>query len=69
MSRILQILALAACIFPLLALEARCADPKDVRSRETGRDAMSLLKALEDKDSMVRKAARSPSGESGTRKP
>jgi len=65
MSRILQITALAACLLSLFAMEARCVDPKDVRSLEPGRNTMSLLKALEDKDSTVRKAAAQSLGRIG----
>jgi HEAT repeat protein len=65
MSRILQITALAACLLSLLAMEARCVDPKDVRSLGTGRNTKSLLIDLEDKDSTVRKAAAQSLGRIG----
>ncbi len=65
MSRVLQITALAACLLSLVAMEAPCVDPKDVRSLETGRDTIHLLNALEDKDPTVRKAAAQSLGRIG----
>jgi HEAT repeat protein len=49
----------------LFGMTVGIADPIDLRSQEALRDTMSLLKALEDKDSKVRKAAAQSLGRIG----
>jgi len=43
MRRFLQTMALAACIFPLLVLEAHCADPEDVRRWEAAAQTLGRM--------------------------
>jgi HEAT repeat protein len=57
MGQILLQVALAAFIFPLLAVDAHCAEPEDVRRWEAAVDTKSLNEALVDRKSSVREAA------------
>jgi HEAT repeat protein len=57
MGQILLKVALGACFLSLLALEAHCADPEDVRKWEAAVNTKSLIKALGNEDSTVRVAA------------